>query len=157
MLVLLAQALAVALPDPGEIEAAIRAAAAAPPSLSRALAPAAPDPSGEGVLRLIVESAIFTGGGSSAFDPHVAALRVEPRAKLHPETAAALGIGSGEGVDLATSGGPVLRGLRAVLSEGVPRAAVAIVDGLPEAPANALEPGAGVRLTAARAAARAQV
>ena len=157
MLVLLADALAVALPDPVELEAAIAAGAGKEPRDGRPLPVAgAPEP-GDGDLRLIVESAIFTGGGTAAFDERVAGLRVVPRAKLHPQTAAALGIADGDLVDLLpASGGTGLERLPAVVTERVPAGAVAIVDGLPAAPANALVAG-GVRVTAARTAAGAGV
>jgi hypothetical protein len=43
--------------------------------------------------------------------------------------------------------------LTAVLSPRIPPGAVAVVDGISGAPANAFEPGAGVRMTPARIAA----
>jgi NADH-quinone oxidoreductase subunit G len=159
MLVLLAEALGVALPDPVELERSVAAAAAKPPHDGRVLP--APPPTGAtsvGELRLVVEAAIFTGGGTSAFDPRVAGLRASARAKLHPQTAAAFGIADGDEIDIVAAGGEGgLRGLRAVLSPRVPPDAVVVLDGVPSAPANALVPGSPVRVTAARTAASAGV
>jgi NADH-quinone oxidoreductase subunit G len=157
MLVLLADALAVTLPDPVELEQAVASGAGKTPRDGRPLpTPAAAVP-GDGDLRLIVESAIFTGGGTAAFDERVAALRVQPRAKLHPQTAATLSLTDGDLVDVTSaSGRGALQNVPVVLTERVPAGAVAIVDGLPDAPANALDTG-GVRVIAARTAAGAGV
>jgi len=153
MLVLLAEALGVSLPDPAELERAVAAAAAKAPRDARPLPPApTPVPTSVGELRLVIESAIFTGGGTSAFDSRVAALRVTPRAALHPQTAAAFELADGAAIDIVGADGTGLRGLVAVLSPRVPTDAVAIVDGIPGAPANLLDPGAPVRVSAARIA-----
>jgi NADH-quinone oxidoreductase subunit G len=157
MLVLLAEALAVALPDPVELERAIAATAGKAPRDGRPLPAFAASSMGDGDLRLIVESAIFTGGGTAAFDERVAGLRVLPRAKLHPQTAATLGLAGGDLADVTSaSGSGALEKLPVVLTERVPAGAVAIVGGLPDAPANVLAPG-GVRVTATRAVAGAGV
>ena len=150
MLVLLAEALGIALPEPDALTIAVTAAGATAPEPRPFPAPAAPA-AGAGGLRLIVESAIFSGGGTSAFDVRVTGLRAWPHAKLHPDTAAALGIIDGALVDIAADG-VALRGLTARLSAHVPAGAVAVVDGLPEAPANAIPAGAAITLTAARTA-----
>jgi anaerobic selenocysteine-containing dehydrogenase len=155
MLVDIAQALGVAIPEPGALEGAVRLAAAAPsawgPPDVVTLGAAAAEAGG---LRLIVEAAIFSGGGTSAFDERAAGLRPGPRAAFHPQTAAALHIADGDRVDLAASSGRgELLGLTAVLSPRIPPGAVAVVDGISGAPANAFEPGAGVRMTPARIAA----
>jgi NADH-quinone oxidoreductase subunit G len=152
MLVLLADALDVGLPDPVELEQAVASAAGKAPRDGRALpAPSSAAPSAGDNLRLIVESAIFTGGGTSAFDERVAGLRTEPRAKLHPQTAATLGVSDGGSIDITSASGlGSLENLSVMVTERVPQGAVAIVDGLPDAPANALAANA-VRVTAARA------
>jgi NADH-quinone oxidoreductase subunit G len=157
MLVLLADALGVALPDPVELEQAVASAAAKPPRDGRSWPAPVAGPRAASDLRLVVESAIFTGGGTAAFDERVAGLRVQPRAKLHPQTAATLEIADGDLVDITSaSGRGALEALPVVVTERVPAGAVVIVDGLAGAPANALDAG-GVRVTAARIAAGAGV
>jgi predicted molibdopterin-dependent oxidoreductase YjgC len=153
MLVLLAQALGIAVPEPAHIEAAVRAAVAQTPA-ERVLAARAP---ADGDLRLVLESTIFSGGGTAAFDARIAGLRTQPRVTLNPQTAAALQLADGELADVAAADGAALNGLRVTISPLVPPGAVAIVDGLPEAPANAIAAGGGVRVTAARTAAGAGV
>jgi NADH-quinone oxidoreductase subunit G len=150
MLVRLAQALGVALPEPADIERTI----AGPAASAFALHPLPPAPPASatqtGELRALVESPIFSGGGTSAFDARVNALRAHPRAKLHPQTAAAFGISDGTPIALVSAaGGATLSGLTALLSPRVPPDAVLIVDGLPEAPANVLGPRAVVRVRVA--------
>jgi NADH-quinone oxidoreductase subunit G len=154
MLVLLAQALDVALPDPVDMESSIVSAGKKAPSDGRPLPPGAGVTNTGEYLRLVIESTIFSGGGTVAFDPRINELRTEPYAKLHPQTAAALHIGDGDQVDIvAANGDGALPGLTARLSERVPPGAVAVVDGVPEAPANAFDAGSGVRVTAVQAAA----
>jgi NADH-quinone oxidoreductase subunit G len=152
MLVLLAEALGIALPEPAALTNAAAAAAANAPDRPP-LRVSAPAPAADaGGVRIIVESAIFSGGGTSAFDARAADLRPRPLAKLHPATAAALGLADGATIDVAADGDAVVRGLTVRLSERVPAGAVAIVDGLPDAPANAIPAGAAGRLTPARTA-----
>jgi anaerobic selenocysteine-containing dehydrogenase len=140
MLVLLAQALNVALPDPADLETLVAAACAKTPRDGRAWSPAPSVPAATDGLRLIVESAIFAGGGTSEYDARVSPLRARPRAKIHPQTAADLHIAPGDLVDIVAAGGGAgrLRGLSASLSERVRPGTVSIIDGLPGAAANAL-------------------
>jgi NADH-quinone oxidoreductase subunit G len=149
MLVLLAAALGVSLPDPVELEGFIATACAKAPRDGRALSAADPQATGAGELRVIIESAIFSGGGTSAFDARVVELRTTPRAKLNPRTAATLQLADGARVDIVGDGGARLAGLTVVLNERVPIGAIALVDGLPEAAANVLGIG-GARISAAR-------
>jgi NADH-quinone oxidoreductase subunit G len=151
IIVLLAQALDVKLPDPVELESAVASAAAKAPRDLRPLPPApVPPATSVGELRLVVESAIFTGGGTSAFDPRVSGLRAVARAGLHPQTAAAFGLTAGAPVDILGANGSELRGLIAVLSPRIPPDAVAVVDGLPGAPGNRSPGSDAVRVSAAR-------
>ena len=69
-----------------------------------------------------------------------------PRARIHPATANALGIASGEPVTVSAANGASLRELVAVIDPRVPADAVALVDGLPLAPLNALGYAATVRV-----------
>jgi NADH-quinone oxidoreductase subunit G len=151
MLVMLAEALGIAVPDPDEIAAAIVAAQAKVPHADRELAAVAAA-TGDG-LRLVVESAIFSGGGTVAFDARLAELRPAPRARLHPQTAAAAGIADGDVVEIvALDGAARIGGLVVVLSDRCAPGTVGIIDGLPAVPANALDARAGVRVTPVRAA-----
>ncbi len=143
----LAERLNVALPMPYEIEVRVRELVRTPPPepaagdlLARPRAAAGP-----GELRAIAEQTIFTGGGTLAFDPRIAELRARPRATVHPDTAAAHGIADGDLIDLTGSNGATLRGLAVAVEPRVPPGAVALLDGIPAAPLNALG-NAAVRL-----------
>ena len=145
-LVLLAEALEIELPPVAEIERRVRELVRTPPAFAPdASAPPASPPAGEGELRVIRETTIFTGGGTLAFDARLAALRTQPRAKLHPETARALGLAPGDLVN-AGANGAELRDLAVIVDEKVPAGAVALVDGIPAAPLNALGGAHFVRL-----------
>lgn len=153
MLVMLAEALRVPLPAPHEIERSIAELAARAPAVARGWTPE-PTVSGAGgdTLRIVVDAAIFTGGGTSAFDTRAAGLRPAPRAALHPHSAAQAGVSNGDLVDIVGSGDAAgLAGLTAVVSPRVAPGIVAILGGLPAAPANTFAPGSSVRVVAARA------
>jgi NADH-quinone oxidoreductase subunit G len=137
-LVMLAEELHVALPMPDEMETTIhRLLKTAPGSDLTAAAPKGADAGTTG-LRVVAETAIFTGGGTLAFDARIAELRAEPRATLHPDTALRLDVAGGDLVTVTAPNGRVLRELVAVIDERVPADAVALLDGLPLAPLNAL-------------------
>jgi NADH-quinone oxidoreductase subunit G len=149
LIVDLAERLGVELPLPDALEAKVRELVAAPPPSERptptyvlATAPAA-----GGALRVIPQSAIFTGGGTLAFDPTIAELRARPRATLHPRTGNALGLADGDLVDVgAATGGATLRDLTVAVDERIAENAVGLVDGLVEAPLNALGVNPAVRV-----------
>ncbi len=152
MLVLLAEALGIALPSADDMQAAIVTALASPvasrfadPTFCGAIAPS----TARAGLTVRIDTAIFTGGGTLAHDARVAGLRARPTAALHPMTARALGFADGDPVDL-TAGG-TLRDLTVVLRDDVPANTVAILAGIPEARANRLVEGAPVTLTRAAA------
>jgi NADH-quinone oxidoreductase subunit G len=151
MLVALAAELGIPLPAPAEIDARVRELAAAPRSLDAApyAPPAQP---ADGALALVIDSPIFAGGGTSAFDERIAALRPQPRARLAAGTARELGIAPGDIVDLDAGGERVVRDLVVTYDEGLAPGTIAIVDGLPSAPANALGTAATVALANVRAA-----
>ncbi|HEX3550104.1 MAG TPA: molybdopterin-dependent oxidoreductase [Candidatus Elarobacter sp.] len=148
LVVELAERLGVTLPMPHELEAKVRELVRTPPGppgdpvYRRPTAAAAPD-----ALRVIVDSAIFTGGGTLAHDAAITELRPQPRAVLSPATARALGVTDGDRVDAAATHGHVLRDLGVRVDARVPDGAVMLLDGLVAAPANAA--GATVRLTKA--------
>jgi anaerobic selenocysteine-containing dehydrogenase len=144
----LAERLGVELPFPDTLEATIRdhvriAPAEEMPAPTYVRATAAP---ADGALRVIPEAAIFSGGGPLAFDTAVAELRTPPRARLHPDTARALGIVDGDLVTVTGANGAVLRSLTVRIGVHVPKDAVALVEGLVAAPLNALGPSPSVRL-----------
>ncbi|HEY0614338.1 MAG TPA: molybdopterin-dependent oxidoreductase, partial [Candidatus Elarobacter sp.] len=147
----LAGRLGVELPFPDALEARVRelvrtAPAEEMPAPSYVRAASAP----EGMLRVVADASVFAGGGTLAFDPALVELRTAPRARIHPETANALGLAGGDAVDATGANGAVLRELALRIDEGVPRDAVALVDGLVAAPLNALGPAPAVRLEKAR-------
>jgi NADH-quinone oxidoreductase subunit G len=147
LIVELAERLGVALPMPDEIDASIRRLVRTPPEhpsgepsfrRSTAAAPA-------GALRVIADAAIFTGGGTLAFDAAIDALRARPYARLSPSTANALGLADGESVN-AVGSGATLRDLIVRIDPLVADGAVALLDGVVAEPLNALSPAAAVRL-----------
>ena len=146
VLVLLAEALGVALPAVDELEKKVRAQVRTAPALEAGdFTPPAQAAAAAGELRVVGETTIFTGGGTLAFDPGLAELRTPARATLHPQTAQALGLRDGDRVS-ASAGGASLRDLTAVLDPRVPPGAVALVDGILAAPLNALGGATSVRL-----------
>jgi NADH-quinone oxidoreductase subunit G len=155
MLVALAEALGVALPAPDEIEQRIRVLVSQVPAI-----PPVPridaTPPGAMVeresLRVIVESTIFTGGGTLVHDPSIDHLRTHARATVHPQTGVAFGVAPGDGIDLLGYGGVTLSGLTIAFDERVPAGAIVLVDGIPAAPVNALRGALRVTISAKRAA-----
>jgi NADH-quinone oxidoreductase subunit G len=148
MIVALAEALGVALPAPDEIEQRIRVLVSQPPAIPPMTAPDTEAPGAmveRESLRIIVESTMFTGGGTLAHDARLAHLRTIARATVHPATGAAFGVAPGDGIDLLGYGGVTLEGLTVAFDERVPTGAIVLVDGIPAAPLNAL--GSAIRVT----------
>jgi NADH-quinone oxidoreductase subunit G len=154
MLVALAETLGVTLPSSDEIEQRIRVLTSEVPTI-----PPMPEPDAapramveRDSLRVIVESTIFTGGGTMAHDARLEELRTTPRATLHPQTAAGMTIPlvRGDVIDIAGPGGVKLEGLTVVLDENVPTGAVVLVEGIPSAPLNALRGAPSVTVIAKR-------
>ncbi|HEY4439048.1 MAG TPA: molybdopterin-dependent oxidoreductase [Candidatus Elarobacter sp.] len=138
LLVLLAEALGIELPPIATIEAKVRELVRTPPSFQPDAGPPPALPAAPSrELRVIRRSAIFTGGGTLAFDTRIAELRTQPRAYLHPATARDFGVVPGDLVTIS-AGENALRDLSAVLDPDVAPGAVALVDGLPVAPLNLL-------------------
>ncbi len=107
----LARALEIELPDSDEIErATIAAAAALPVGIAfgdeRFAGAAKKDLSGEG-LRLHVLHHAFAGGGTLAHDERIAALQPEPTAAFAAADADRLGIRAGDRIDLVGAGGTI--------------------------------------------------
>jgi hypothetical protein len=154
MLAALAEALGAALPSPDEIEQRIRVLVSQRPAI-----PPVPEPDTapramveRDTLRVIVETTIFTGGGTLAHDVRLAALRTPAQATIHPQTAAAMQLAAGDEIDLAGPGGVRLDGLTVVVDPRVPAGSVALVDGVPGAPLNALRGALSVTVAAKRGA-----
>ena len=129
-------------------------------------------------FRVILQTRIFAGGGTSAHDSRIAELRPLPEAAFSPEDAAALGVSTGDYVDLTPSmpQGPsipqddnsipqddkrpsipqddniVMHDLLVEVRPGMPRGTIALIDGLPDDPANVCGAGASVRVTNVRRA-----
>jgi NADH-quinone oxidoreductase subunit G len=147
IIVELATRLGIALPFPDVLETTvrerIRTTPAPPPDASAETTVRAVEP---GRLRVIAEAASFAGGGTLAHDARVAGLRPPARARLHPATARAWGVTTGDRVTISAASGAALPGLTIVLDERVPRDAVALLEGLPEAPLGALGPRPSVRV-----------
>ncbi len=151
LLVELAERLRVTLTAPDVLEATVRERVRTPPGdpgtpvfvRSTATAP-------NGALRVIADAAIFTGGGTLAYDAAIAALRAQPRASVNAATARALGLAEGDRVDASAGGGAaVLHDLAVRVDERVPDGAVALLDGIVGAPLNTLGTAPAVRLVKA--------
>jgi anaerobic selenocysteine-containing dehydrogenase len=147
-IVLLAEALGIPLPGVAEMEAAIRAGVRTPPAFGPDALPPAPAAVAAGVVRVIRETTIFTGGGTLAHDRSIAALLTVPRATLHPETARALALNADDVVSVRGERG-ALDGLVVAIDPRVPAGAVALVDGIATAPLNALGTAESVQLAKA--------
>jgi anaerobic selenocysteine-containing dehydrogenase len=145
MLVALAAELEIEIPAPDELYASATAPpvpaarAFADPALTgeAPLSSAAPAAGG---LRLAIATHVYAGGGSAYFDSRVGRLRPEARATFGPAAAASFGVRSGDLIDVVAAG-KVLAGLVAAVDEAAPEGTLGVVDGLPEAPANAFADG----------------
>jgi NADH-quinone oxidoreductase subunit G len=146
VLVLLAEAMGVALPDVDGLEQSVRALVAAPPTFGPDAGPPDVPVIPAGALRIVRETTIFTGGGTLLHDARIAQLRTLPRATLHPATAAAAGVVPGDVVRARTDDGAQLVDLVVVIDPRVPEGAVALVDGIAQAPVNVLGAATSVRL-----------
>ncbi len=101
-------------------------------------------------LVLSLDANIFGGGGSVRFDARLGALRPVPSATFAPETAAEAGLRAGDIIDLTGDAG-TLAGLIVRLSDAALPGVIAVLDGLPDAPANMFAEGAAVRVANVRA------
>lgn len=157
MLVALAAELDVPIPTPGELIALARAPLAATASTfadarfaKTADKPVvyAASPTG---LRLAIAADIFSGGGTVYFDDRLLALRPAATATFAAATAAEYGVQAGDMLDLVAAD-RALGGLVAVIAPGAAAGVVRVLDGLPEAPANAFADGETVAVANVRAA-----
>ena len=144
-IVLIDEALGIALPGVAAMEHAIRELVRTPPAFAPDAAPGAAATIPSGALRVVRETTIFTGGGTLAHDDRIAQLRTAPRATLHPDSARALGLVPGDVVSVVAEDAS-LPGLAVVIDPRVPAGAVALVDGIAAAPLNTLGTAAVVKL-----------
>jgi NADH-quinone oxidoreductase subunit G len=156
MLVALAAELGLAIPAPDELEAIARgplvpvATSLADERVVGAPVAASNGALGGGDLRIALAGHIFAGGGTVYFDDRLAALRPVPQVTLAPAVARAHGVDAGDTVDLQ-SGAATLRDLVvAIDADAAPDVAV-VIDGLPDAPANAFAGGEAVTIVNVRA------
>ena len=147
MLVALAAELDVLVPAPYQLEevasragARVTSAGFADEKFAQATSvpPAQTPPAG--ALPVVIASHPFSGGGGVHADERLSALRPRPSATLSPATASALGVAHGDLVDLL-AGERVVHDLLVQVDGGAIDGPVTIVDGLPEAPANAFADG----------------
>jgi NADH-quinone oxidoreductase subunit G len=101
-------------------------------------------------VHVIFQTGIFTGGGTSAHDDRIAALRPLPQAALSPQDAGRLGAETGDYVDLS-DGDRTMHDLLIEVRESVPPGAVALLCGLPDDPANVFGEGEAVAAINVRA------
>ncbi|HET9393203.1 MAG TPA: molybdopterin-dependent oxidoreductase [Candidatus Rubrimentiphilum sp.] len=131
----------------------------------------------KGSFRVVFQTRIFAGGGTSAHDARIAELRPLPEAAFSPEDAAKLGVSTGDYVDLAGLGklgrpstgalsraaqddtaddavarDTVMHDLLVEVRPGMPNGTIALIDGLPDDPANVCGAGASVKVTNIRRA-----
>jgi predicted molibdopterin-dependent oxidoreductase YjgC len=97
-------------------------------------------------LRVVLQTRIFAGGGTSVHDDRLAELRPLPEAAISAEDAAELGLKTGDYIDLEC-GGRIIHDLLVEIRAAMPRGAVALIDGLPDDPANCFAEGASVRVS----------
>ena len=101
-----------------------------------------------GPFKVVLQTRIFAGGGTSAHDARIAELRPLPEAAISPEDASELGVSTGDYVDL--EGACVMHDLLVDVRQGLARGTIALIDGLPDDPANGC--GAAVRIANVRKA-----
>jgi NADH-quinone oxidoreductase subunit G len=112
-------------------------------------------------LRVVLQTKIFAGGGTSAHDDRLAELRPLPEAAFSPSDASALGLKTGDYVDLvlrqaqddkmrAQDDETVIHDLLVDVRANMPQGSLALIDGLPDDPGNCFSEGAYVEVTNVR-------
>ncbi len=157
MLVALAAELRLEVPAPDELlahaSAPIPETATAFADAKIAHAPSTGDSPRGATLRLAIAADIFAGGGTSYFDDRLGALRPVASATFAAVDAATLGVYVGDVLDVV-SGERTIAGLAAIIDPGADAGIVTVVDGLPDAPANALADGEAITIANVRSAER---
>ena len=111
----------------------------------------------KGDLRVVLQSRIFAGGGTSAHDDRLPELRPLPEAAISAADAAELGVKTCDYIDLVLRQAQddkevVMHDLLVEVRAGMPQGAVALISGLPDDPANVFGEGALVRVSNIRKA-----
>ena len=96
-------------------------------------------------LRVALQTNIFAGGGTSAHDDRIVELRMLPEAAVSAAQAEKLGITTCDYIDIE-SDGRTMHDLLVEVRAGMPDGVIALVDGLPDDPANLFGEGALVRV-----------
>ncbi len=149
----------VALPTSEELDERVIGLCAKPPVADgfgagryASAAPSRPAPRPSDGLAVVVHSAVFAGGGTSAHDERIASLRPLPHASLGAQDAALYGLQSGDRIDLECDG-VLLRDMVVAVRPGMRPGIVALTGGLPGRAANSLSAGARARVVNVRKAA----
>ena len=141
ILIGLAEKLGVALPAIEELDAAVITRLATTPQFTfgddrfARVAVQAPAAMPDGALRVVVQTSIFAGGGTSAHDERLSDLCPLPQAAVSAGAAERLNVRTGDYVDLLADEcemHDVLVEVRA----GLPDEVIALIGGLPDDPAN---------------------
>jgi NADH-quinone oxidoreductase subunit G len=154
ILIGLAEKLRISLPTVEDVDAAVLQRLAHPDESFTfgdarfGTASAAPN-AVQGAFRVVAQTRIFAGGGTSAHDDRLPELRPLPEAAFAPEDAAELGVTTGDYIDLESEG-RVMHDLLVEVRKGMPRGVVALIDGLPDDPANLFGAAALVRVANVR-------
>jgi anaerobic selenocysteine-containing dehydrogenase len=155
MIIGLAEQLGVELPSAADLdETIIKRLAAEPETFTfgderfARVAAAAPDGAG---LNVVLQTKIFAGGGTSAHDDRLAELRPLPEAALSAADATALGVQTGDYIDVECAS-TVIHDLLVDVRENMPAGVIALIDGLPDDPANCFPENAKVQVTNVRKA-----
>ena len=110
----------------------------------------------EGALRVALQTRIFAGGGTSAHDDRLRELRPLPEAAIAPDDAARSGVRTGDYIDLVLRDAPggtqddTMHDLLVDVRAGMPAGTVALIDGLPDDPANLFGDGTAVEIANVR-------
>ena len=159
MLVALASALEVAIPEPAELRRRAAAPAAevakgfGDPAICGEPRKLGGTTNGKVALRLVIDADPFAGGGTVWHDERIGELRPQAAVRLNACTAADAKVRDGDVADLA-AGERTMNGLTVRIDDKCIDGTLAVVDGVPSAPASALFDGESVSLTNVRAAAR---
>jgi len=106
-------------------------------------------PQHDNELRVVPQTRIFCGGGTSAHDDRIAELRCLPEAALSQADAAELGVATGDYIDLEDDAS-TMHDLLVEVRPSMPQGVVAVIDGLPDDPANLFGEGAMVHVSNVR-------
>ena len=149
----------VPLPTSEELDARVIALCAKPPVEGgfgdrryASAAPSRPAPAPSDGLTVVVRSAVFAGGGTSAHDERIASLRPLPHASLGAQDATLYGLQNGDRIDLECDR-VLLRDMVIAVRPGMRPGIVVLTGGLPGRAANSLSAGARARVVNVRKAA----